>query len=217
MSRRRTRKSRAYSPTRGRFAGRRFRTRWAYQKALAATRSRAKRTIRAVRTSRDLDALSELHTGIRSDVLQVIHVMRLEGLSLRGAVRKVKNETPGSRVTERAVLQYGRTALRKRRGRWTARKSDRLIRRLRFLTERGQVIVDVKDSGVSAEIARYWSALDAYSKGDLTALRRFRGRSFTAVGGKKYRYITSPKKLDALMEFGETQVDGIYERGRSGN
>lgn len=210
----RTRRSKAYVPSRGRLAGRRFRTRGQYRKALAATRPTAKGAIRAVRTSKQLDALSEIEYDKREDALEVLRLMRREGLTLRKAVRQVKNEMPGSRVTERAVLKYAKPALTKHRGKWMAKKSDRLIRRLKFLTPQGIEVIDVKDSRIASELGEYWNALGSYAKGDSSALRRFRGRSVT-VGGRTFKYLTSPRKLDELMEYGETHIDSLYERARS--
>jgi hypothetical protein len=53
------------------------------------------------------------------------------------------------------------------------------------------------------------NAVRMYVNGDSSALARFRGKSFQA-GGKTYRFVTDPAKLDRLADAGTLAFEGFY-------
>jgi len=183
---------------------------WEYRKALTSTKPRA---ARAIRSRKDLDRLSQGEREKWSDAIEVLNLMRREGLSRATAVRQYKADNPGSRVTERGLSKYAGDALykNKRTRRWAARKSDKLLRPMDFPTRRGVETPEVRDSRIASQIGAYWNAVKVYlGTGDKSGLRKFRGKTIT-VGETTYRFITGPKALEQLAEFGFLEMDSIYE------
>jgi len=210
MANRRPRRTMAYSPSRGIFAGRRFRTKWEYRKALASAKPRA---ARAIRSRRDLDRLSQAEREKWSDAIEVLNLMRRDGLSRAKAIKQYTADNPGSRITEHSLSKYAGDALykHKRTRQWTARKSDNLLRLIDFPTRKGVETLEVRDSRVASQIGAYWNAVKVYlGTGDKGGLRKFRGKTIT-VGETTYRFITGPKALERLAEFGFLEMDSIYE------
>jgi len=210
MSQRTRKKVTAYTPSRGLFAGRRFRTKREYRKALTSAKPRAAGTIRS---RRDLDRLAQAEREKRADVLEILNRMRHGDLSKAKALRQYKAENPQSRVTEYSLSKYGGDALykHKRTRRWTARKSDKLLRLMDFPTRKGVEILEIRDSRVASQIGAYWNAVKVYlDTGDKSGLRKFQGKTI-AVGKTTHRFITTPKALEQLAEFGFLEIDTIYE------
>ncbi len=84
-------------------------------------------------------------------------------------------------------------------------------RRIRFLTLRGQITLDVTSSRTATRIARYLAAAKWYLKtGKTEALREFRGKAIR-VGKVAYPFITDPRTLDRLASAGEISFEDLFE------
>jgi hypothetical protein len=211
MSRSPSRSKFSYTPTRGAFAGHRFRSKREYRKALA----KMQRPV-MIRTLKDLGGLSATQQARRADALEVLGLMRREDLSLSKAVHKYRLETPDSRITPRSVTKYVRTALYKKKGKprgpWIPKKSDRLLRLVQFPVRGETQLIETRDSRIASQIGRYWNAVKHYlNTGETSALKEFRGKEIR-VGKNVYKFVTGPKALERLAEFGFTDLDSIYER-----
>jgi hypothetical protein len=128
--------------------------------------------------------------------------MRSDGLSLTRAARlaHTKPETVRKHV--------GRTLIRSPGGRYAATPSDRLTRRVWFLT--GKVEVRVRGSRVASLIAKHWAAVDAFGRGaGAEALEEFRGQTIRA-GNVTHYFLTDPKALERLGFANEVSFDSLY-------
>jgi hypothetical protein len=99
------------------------------------------------------------------------------------------------------------------KGRYTVTHSDRLLRRMHFLTPKGRVTVSVIGSRKAAEVSRY----NNDAKRALRS-RNFRGLQKTyrnkSVRDQKvsYPYIIDPGVLDRLDAAGEISFENLYAR-----
>lgn len=212
--RRRTRRS-TYIPSRGRFAGRTFRSKHAYRNALARTKGfrsdYARRTVyKRISSSQELNALSPKSRQKRNDALNVVSIMRRKDMNLAQAVREHNRSYPDSRISVSAMKKYAKPALVKRGGRIKAKSYDRLLRVMRVPSPLGAELREVKDSRTASRVARYENAVKTYLyTGDDSQLRRFRGKYFRS-NRLQYRFITDTDILDRLAEFGELEFESIY-------
>ena len=142
----------------------------------------------------------------RERSLEALQQMRSEGLSLTRAARQ-------SHTTPTTVRKYVGSAVRQTRsGRYVATPSDRLTRRVWFLTKGGKVEVAVRGSRPASRIARYMAAVDRYLRtGNTDTLAEFRGQSIRA-GNRTYVFLTNTAALDRLAQVGEVSFERLYTR-----
>jgi len=133
----------------------------------------------------------------REGALNVVALMRREGLSLTQAVRHHNRERPEARVSARSVTQLVANALTRQGNRWKPTRHDRYARRTDALTTRGIVRVTVRDSRTASLIGRHASAVGLYLEGKAgeEVLRPFRGTRFRS-GGQTYVLETDPATLE---------------------
>jgi len=139
----------------------------------------------AVRTARDLDALASRSQTARKSALTVVARARNERITIARALTELRRE--GEHVSRASVLKYASGAIeRGPGGRLRSTPSDRIYRRIPFLTPSGVEMVDVRSSRRATLVGQYRNALRAYLEGDDpegTTIRRFRGKS---VGGRPF-------------------------------
>lgn len=135
--------------------------------------------------------------------------MRADGVSFSQAVR----ESGLSRAT---ALQLVGPALRKTsRGRYVARRRDRLLRVIVMPTENGLDEVALRDSRSASRVASYLNAVHRYlSRGDRIALAEFAGDSVTDANGARVEFVTETRTLDDLANAGMLSFESIYARTR---
>ncbi len=140
----------------------------------------------------------------RAAALDVVALMRREGLSLRQAVGRHNREWPDARISGDSVKRLVPRALEKQGGTWRPTRYDRYARSTDAITTRGVVRVTVRDSRTASLIARHAAAVNAFLGGtaDDSALRPFRGKSFRA-GKQTYVLETDPEQLARLALGGE--------------
>jgi hypothetical protein len=137
--------------------------------------------------------------------LSVLSRMR-HGESLYAAAR-TEHTTPDT-----VQRQVGAALRRDSRGRYIATPSDRYVRRMKFLDERGVTIVEPVNSREASKLAEYWTALDHYVRsGDDRLLRPFR-RTLLRVRGKiQLPFLTDLGTIDHLARAGELSFEDLYE------
>jgi len=131
--------------------------------------------------------------------------MRREKLSLTAAAKTQETDP-------RTVRRYVGSALRQRavRHRYKPTASDRLPRTLNVIAPEGTQPVTVRDSRTASRIAEYMNAVRTYvNKGELSALERFRGKSFRAAG-VRYTFVTDPNTLELLADAGVLAFEQLY-------
>ncbi len=135
--------------------------------------------------------------------LEALSRMRSDGLSLTQAARE-------SHTTPETVRRSVTKALSKKHGRWIPSTSDRLTRRVWFLTKDGLVEAVVRGSRPASRVARHMAAVDLYLRtGSTDALDEFKGKAIRARGDA-YAFITDPILLDRLAEAGEVSFERLY-------
>jgi hypothetical protein len=200
-----------YTPSRGRFAGVTFTSERQYRNALARSKgfsswSAQQRKQRSSGTPEAIARLRPAEHHARDRALEVIQVMRREGLSLSRAAKQVG-------TTPNAVRRHaGRALEQSAGGRYHPTSYDRLLRQMRFLTGEGPTVLPVRDSRSASRIARYMNAVDHYLRtGDDNQLRRFRGKGIWVE--KRFRpFITDLDALDRLAAAGEVSFEELYAR-----
>jgi hypothetical protein len=139
---------------------------------------------------------------------------RLRALHAVALMRRGRSFTQAADAagTSRAtVKKYARQAVRKRSGQYEAIPIDELRRPMRFLTERGIVVIDVRSSKTASRLATYWNAVDQYLRtGDVTPLAPFAGKRFRA-DGSLMPFVTDPYLLDRLANAGQVTFEDLYE------
>lgn len=198
-----------YTPKSGTVAGITFTSERQYRNALARAKgftswSQQQKQVRNVRSAEDVGKLRPAEREARSRALDALSRMRTDNLSLKAAAREAG-------TTVNAVKRHAGNALGKTSGgQFRAKRSDRLIRSVRFPTETGSIGLDVKDSRSASRIAAYWNAVKRYIEtGDAAGLRRFRGK-VVRVNKRGYPFITDTKALDRLADAGELDFDDLY-------
>ncbi len=135
----------------------------------------------------------------------------LKALSLmRKGLSRAKAATRAG-TTPRTIQKYAKPAIRRREGTYEALPADQMRRPMRFLTDRGVVVVDVRSSRSATSLSLYWAAVDHYLRtGERDRLQPYEGKRLRA-GGHLFAYITDPDLLIRLAEAGEVLFEDLYE------
>jgi uncharacterized protein YaaR (DUF327 family) len=170
------------------------------------TRSRPKSGKPVKITRRFLDVL----TGAKEDayyrVLDALGISRRENISPSKAAKR-------SGTTLKTMRKYASSVLEERSGRFYVKPSDRLPRRMRMLTSKGEVIVHTTSSRTATLIAEYNNALREYVlTRDTTELKRFASKTVRS-GGEQYTFATETRTLDRYVRAGAVHFVDIYGRG----
>jgi hypothetical protein len=88
---------------------------------------------------------------------------------------------------------------------------DFLEHTLKIHDSKGSYWVTVRGSKKRSLIGQYHNAVKHYRlTGDASELKKFKGKSFVDVYGKKHYFLTSTRILDRLIEFGDTDFLELY-------
>jgi hypothetical protein len=132
--------------------------------------------------------------------------MRKEHLSLTKAAQKAG-------LDRRAALALGRSAFRKRNGRYNATRNDHLLRPVVIPTREGQTAIGVRDWRKTVLLAEYWNAVQKYLEtGDASALEKFRGIHITDAAGVEVPLLTNLDELNRLGNAGSLSFESLYAR-----
>ena len=137
-------------------------------------------------------------------VLEGLHHMRADDLSLTQAAREAG-------TTPRTMKKHlGGAIMKAESGRYEPKPTDRLPRRLRFLTPEGTIAIKTRSYRVAETIGRYWNAVDEFLKtGRTDVLRDFHGKA-VRVGSRSYDFVTDPNTLRQLAMAGEVRFEDLY-------
>lgn len=200
-----------YTPKRGRFVGLTFTSERQYRNALAQAKgyeswSAQQRSRSPAGSPAAIRHLRPAERQARDRALEVVQLMRREGLSLSHAAKQAG-------TTPNAVRRHaGRALERTGSGGYRAKPYDRMVREMRFLTGEGLMVLPVRDSRSATKLARYMAAVDHYLRtGDDARLRRFRGKGIW-VDKRFHPFITDLDLLDRLANAGEVSFEELYAR-----
>jgi hypothetical protein len=124
--------------------------------------------------------------------------------SLTEAARK-------SGTTVASIRRYADDAIASHRGRLDVTSRDTLPRRMRFLDEKGELVIRTRDSRSSTLISNYFNDLSRYfqSDGDVRYLEKYAKRAVKARG-QSYQFVTDPRTLNRLARAGVISFLDIY-------
>jgi len=159
----------------------------------------------APKTAAQYFAMSERSQDRWDRVTHVVTKMRADGMSLAKAAREFS-------LTSQTVVRLARTALRKGRdGRYTAKRTDNLLRVLVIPDSKGLSEIATRDSREATLVGKYWDAVQKYSEtGDASALRKIRRKTIQDADGKRVRLIKDLAELDRLGSAGVLSFETIY-------
>ena len=148
-------------------------------------------------------------SGARGDAYR--RVLDTVGVKRRNPAISLSKAAKQSGTTLRTVRKYAGSVIEIRSGRLDVGSSDRLPRRMRMLTDRGEVAVLVRSSKTASRISHYNNAVKKFyiSGGDTSALRPFEGKGVRS-GGQRYDFVTDPPTLNRLGRAGAVHFLDIY-------
>lgn len=141
---------------------------------------------------------------VRERALEVLQLMRSKGFSLTRAAREA-HTTP-----ETTRKRVGRELNRSKNGRYAATTSDRLTRRVWFLTKTGKVELPLRGSRAASRVAQHMAAVDQFlTTGDARSLAAFKGRAIRS-GKRSFPFLTDTEVLERLADAGEVSFERLY-------
>ena len=157
-------------------------------------------------TIHQYNSMSQLNQQTWDSVAHVISRMR-EGVTLPKASKEFG-------VSRNDVIELGRSALRKRNGRYVATKTDRLLRVLNILKVGGKREIATRDSRQASLVGGHWSAVQKYLQiGDDSALLKFKKKSVTDANGRRHRLLTNLQELVRQGSAGVLRFESMYAGG----
>jgi len=134
-----------------------------------------------------------------------ISKMRREGVSLSQASREFK-------LDPRRVVRLAGPALRKRKsGRYVATPTDRRLRVVTIVDEKGPLNVATRDSREAQVLSDWWRAVGEYLRtGNEDVLRNLRRKTVVDASGKRIRLLLDPDMVRILDEAGLLNPESIY-------
>jgi len=139
-------------------------------------------------------------------MFDVLGLMRTKGLSFRQAC-------VASHTDSRTARKYaGRALTKTSSGKVRVSRSDRLTRRMQFLSPSGPYALSVRGSKAASELARYWIAVDWYlATGDDSKLTAFEGKRMRS-GKESFPYLTDRHALKKLGNANQVTFEDLYAR-----
>jgi hypothetical protein len=172
-----------------------------------AHKQRVKTKIAAPRTEAQYLAKPEKFKETWDRVLGVVSKMRREKISLTQASRDAG-------ISPRTVTRWGKTALQKQKnGKYTARKSDNLLRLVTIPTPDGKRDIALRGSKQVTLLAKYWNALHRYLQtGDSAPLKKFQGKYIRDANGLDIPLSVDLSALNRLGSAGVLSFESLYAR-----
>jgi hypothetical protein len=163
--------------------------------------------VRGPRNAEALFSLSERNQETWTRATQVISKMRSEKISLSTASRQLG-------VDPRTVRRLAASALKKAgNGRYSAKRSDRLLRVLVVPDAQGNREIAVRSSRASTQLALYANAVQRYLQtGNASQLRKFKNIEIEDASGKKIGLVTDLSALNRLGSAGVLSFESLYAR-----
>jgi hypothetical protein len=157
-------------------------------------------------TARQYFSMSQKEQETWDSVAHVVSRMR-DGVSLRKASKEFGVASP-------IVVKLGRPALRKRKGRYVATKTDNLLRVLSILSVGEKKVIALRDSRQASFVGQHWAAVQRYLQtGDDSALLKFANKKITDASRKRHLLLTKLEELDRQASAGVLLFESLYAGG----
>jgi hypothetical protein len=152
----------------------------------------------------------ETLTGAKEDAYRrVLDALALGRRNKLSATKAAK----ASGTTVKTMRKYAPGAIEQHGGRYAIAPSDRLPRRMRMLTTRGEVIVRTTSSRTATRIAEHNNAIRTYLvSGDPAHIAQYKDRVIRS-GGKVYTFATDRRTIDRYARAGGVHFVDVYARG----
>lgn len=164
-------------------------------------------SLRLPRTAKELAARPERFQDMYEKSLRVLSKLRSGDSSLNRISGEVE-------IDSRTVVRLVGSALQKKpSGRYSAKKSDRLLRVLQTPGQKGMQKIAVRGSKQARLVAEHANAVRKYIQtGDARDLRRFCDKKVIIDSGEKVLLLTDLIELDVQGSAGELKFETIYPR-----
>lgn len=137
-------------------------------------------------------------------VLHALSLIRRQEMPLTAAARE-------ARTTPETVRRLAGPALRRIEGRWVAKPTDRLERRMLLYNRKGSFHVTVGSSTAASRISDYHNAVRWFLEtGDDSKLQAFAGKYVTDVDRQRRPFLTDREAIRRLARSGQFQFESIY-------
>jgi hypothetical protein len=157
-------------------------------------------------TARQYFSLAPKNQETWDSIGHVISKMR-EGMTLPKAAKEFN-------LPPKTVLTLNRSALRKKHGRYVAKKADQLLRVVNVLSLEGRKEVATRDSRQASLVGRHWAAVQRYLQtGDDSALLKVDKKKIVDARRKRFALLTDPKELERLGSAGVLSFESLYAGG----
>jgi hypothetical protein len=155
--------------------------------------------------ARSWNTLSPRERLAREKALEVLSHARRSGQSLSRLSRE-------HRISAKAVLR-ATNGFKKVKGRWKAKKTDRISRIMAINEDGKELFIEVTNSRYATLIGKYHSAVKEYlNTGNTDVLAEFEGKRVKDSSGKWHTLETNPsaiREINAIME--EPEFYDIYQ------
>ena len=141
---------------------------------------------------------------LREKSLKVLSKMRREGLSLSRA-----SEIEEIKISPKTVIRHT-NALNFVRGRWKAKKYDKISRVMAINEKGNEIYLNIKNSRYASIIGKYQNAVKQFLEtGDEKVLEPFRGKKIKDAKGNWHTLDTDPENLYEIHE--RREEEEFYE------
>jgi hypothetical protein len=133
---------------------------------------------------------------------------------MRSKKASLKRASKENGISSHTVKRWSSSALQKRSsGKWTAKKSDNLLRVLMIPASGGKREIVVRGFQRASQVAKYSAAVDRYVEtGDASRLNKFRGKSIKDADGAEIPLLTDRAELNRLGSAGVLSFESLYAR-----
>lgn len=159
------------------------------------------------RTATQYQALPKSSKRTLERVLDAIKVMRNDKKSLTEASRDAG-------TTPKSIRRWASAALKKTAdGRYTAKRTDNVLRPLRIYASDGQQEIIVRGFRNASQVGKYSAAVDRFiATGDASRLAVFEGKFIKDADGKEIPFLTDRTALKKLGSAGLLSFESLYSR-----
>ncbi len=142
---------------------------------------------------RDWDSITHKQRETRLRALTALRLMRV-GKSLTGATKE-------SNIAPRTFRRHAGNTITKKKGKWKAKTSDRISRRMTIFTRGKMVDIKVEDSKTASVIGKYHSAVGIFRQfGNPSKLKDFERITVKDVLGNQFPLETRPTKIVQILD-----------------
>jgi len=122
-----------------------------------------------------------------------------------------------SGTTLKTMRRYAPSAIVERDGRVEVKATDRIPRRMKFLTDKGEIVVTVSSRDATRIADHHAAVFRCVATGgrDVSRLQPFVGKTIKTKG-QVYTFVTDPKTINRLYRAGAISFLDVYAHSKGG-